>query len=195
MKRLLLDIYLNMIKKTFGNKKTGFQDDLSEQAYESCASWHFSSLESILAQRRASPTIYAIGGDMQLHQCLRYLSHATGYRVRIFECILDFLAVYKDGPGCLILDADQNGMDGLELVRQLADLKIDLPVIISIGIHNDFITSTHNGVMGFISKRCKLEKILSIVCAAIENNACERQKKFQSSRCLQYTSPSIIPKR
>jgi hypothetical protein len=117
------------IKKIFPDQESGFHDDLLKQSKANHASWHSSSLESGRAQNKGSPIIYVIDGDEHIHQSLRYLCHATGYQVKMFDSIPEFLAFYNNGHGCLILNRNLTGADALQFVLTLRNAGITLPVV------------------------------------------------------------------
>jgi hypothetical protein len=75
-------------------------------------------------------TIFLIDDDLSVREGLTGLIESVGLPVKAFGSALEFLALKPmDVEGCVVLDINMPGMNGLELQRQMNDSGISLPVI------------------------------------------------------------------
>jgi len=80
--------------------------------------------------------------------------------------------------GCILLDLQMPGMNGLELQQALNDREIHTPVIF-ITAHGDVARSVEAlkaGAMDFLEKPFTQEKLISTVTLAIEKDVANRQE-------------------
>ena len=76
-------------------------------------------------------TVFVVDDDPQSRESLRYLLESVGLRVQTFASSQEFLDSYEDdSAGCLVLDMRMPGMSGLELMERLAEIGVELPVIV-----------------------------------------------------------------
>lgn len=77
------------------------------------------------------PTIFVIDDDPDVRQSLQWLVRAVGFApVHTYACAEDFLAAYRpEWAGCIVLDVQLPGMDGLELLARLEALGPHPPVL------------------------------------------------------------------
>src|SRR6202051_2843058 len=85
----------------------------------------------------ALPTVLVIDDDTDLRASVGRLLRSIGLDVQLFASISDFLKSNPpDGPTCLVLDVRLPGQSGLDLQRELAAAKRELPIIFITG-HGD----------------------------------------------------------
>jgi DNA-binding NarL/FixJ family response regulator len=83
-------------------------------------------------------TIYLIDADPAVRDALGLLFGLRGYRAALFSSAEDFISAWRaEWTGCVVMDMQLPGMDGLSLQRKLAEMGCDLPVIV-IGGDADF---------------------------------------------------------
>jgi two-component system response regulator FixJ len=108
--------------------------------------------------------IYIVDDDDAVRDSLETLLSASGYKVRGFASPREFLAVAGTIEfGCVLVDLQMPGMDGLELKNRLNQRNIDLPVVVVTG-HADVATAVaamRAGAKDFIEKPFTDEAILA----------------------------------
>jgi two-component system response regulator FixJ len=117
-----------------------------------------------------SSEVYVIDDDEAIRLSLPFLLRSAGIASRTFESAEAFLREARDlAPGCVITDVRMPGMDGIELVRRLGDLKLPHPVIVMTG-HGDValaVEAMKAGAFDFIEKPFSDEVLLAAVRAAL----------------------------
>ncbi len=100
-------------------------------------------------------TVFVVDDDEAVRDMLRTLIEADGFKVQTWRTAEAFLADYEiPRPGCLVLDLDLPGMDGLELAEMLLARRARLPIILVSG-RGDLLTSSRaKGInaLGYLSK-------------------------------------------
>ena len=103
----------------------------------------------------ASSTVYVIDDQESVRAALGEMLSVFGFRVETFASADQFL---KDAelsrPACIVADVRMPGMDGIELVRELARRNVRLPVVLISG-HADVpmaVAAIKAGAEDFIEK-------------------------------------------
>jgi FixJ family two-component response regulator len=126
-----------------------------------------------------SPTVFIIDDDPGVLTSLARLLRVKGLLVEAYDSAEAFLARRDpQAPGCLLLDVNLPGLDGLELQRRLAETGGALPVVFLTG-HGDIPTTVRamkGGASDFLTKPVAPETLLAAVRAAIEADTFARQK-------------------
>jgi FixJ family two-component response regulator len=90
----------------------------------------------------SKPTIYVVDDDAGVLGSLRFLLETDGFEVRTFRSGTALLnALVPTGIDCLVIDYKMPDMNGIELVGQLRDHKVDAPVILITGYPDDNISA------------------------------------------------------
>ena len=114
--------------------------------------------------RTEQSNVYIVDDDDGVRDSLQVFLEAAGYTVRGFASPQDFLTVAKTIDfGCVLVDLQMPGMDGLELKHRLNELNIKLPVVVVTG-HGDIATAVEAmraGAKDFIEKPFTDEAILA----------------------------------
>lgn len=77
------------------------------------------------------PTIFVVDDDPDVLVSLRFLLETEGFQVKTFASGPALLSSSLPGPGdCLVVDYKMAGMNGLELVSRLRDLRVTAPVVL-----------------------------------------------------------------
>jgi FixJ family two-component response regulator len=80
-----------------------------------------------------APTVFIVDDDAPLLRALSRLRE-HGWQVATFASAEDFLAQREvAAPGCLVLDVNLPGLDGLTLQRRLAESAPALPIVFLTG--------------------------------------------------------------
>ena len=100
-------------------------------------------------------TVYIVDDQQAVREALAEMLRVFGYRVESFPSADAFLAQVSSAPaGCIVADVRMPGMDGIELVRELARRRVPLPVVLISG-HADVpmaVAAIKAGAEDFIEK-------------------------------------------
>jgi two-component system response regulator FixJ len=100
------------------------------------------------------PTIYVVDDQPAVRHALGEVLSVLGYRVVTLGSAEDLLARLDEGTACVVADVRMPGMDGIELMRALANRSSRLPVILISG-HADVpmaVAAMKAGAWDFIEK-------------------------------------------
>ena len=82
----------------------------------------------------AKPTVVVVDNDAALLGALKFALELEGYAVTPFSSAAEILAEkHLPASGCLVVDFDLNGMNGLDLVAALRNRSVGLPAILITG--------------------------------------------------------------
>jgi two-component system response regulator FixJ len=112
---------------------------------------------------------HVIDDDDDARESLAFLLSTADVAVETYPSARAFLAVAAQAAGVVVTDVRMPEMDGLELVRRLGALGIDLPVIVMTG-HGDVplaVEAMKAGVLDFIEKPYDDEIMLGAIRAAL----------------------------
>jgi FixJ family two-component response regulator len=127
-------------------------------------------------------TIFLVDDDPGVLKALKRVLLAEGWHVETFESAEAFLA--RADPieqGCLVLDVNLPGLDGLELQRRLRETGQTLPIVFLTG-RGDIPMSVHAikaGAADFLTKPVRAEDLLRAVRAAVDQDAAARQARAE----------------
>jgi len=114
--------------------------------------------------------VYVIDDDEAIRRSLSFLLRTSGLVARTYETAEAFFAEAPNlAAGCVITDVRMPGMDGIELVRRLAEAKLPLSAIVITG-HGDIalaVEAMKAGAVDFIEKPFKEEALLRAVERAL----------------------------
>lgn len=115
------------------------------------------------------PKAHIIDDDDDARDSLAFLLSAADIPVETYPNAPAFLAVASGASGVVVTDVRMPQMDGMELVRQLANRGVNLPVIVMTG-HGDVplaVEAMKAGVSDFIEKPYDDETMLGAIRAAM----------------------------
>jgi two-component system, LuxR family, response regulator FixJ len=99
--------------------------------------------------------VHVVDDDVAVRKSLAFLLASEGLPVRLHESASAFLEeVVGAEAGCVVTDVRMPGIDGIELIRQLKDRGITLPVIVITG-HADVpmaVEAMKEGAIDFLEK-------------------------------------------
>ena len=102
-----------------------------------------------------TPIVYVIDDQQAVRDALAEMLRLFGYSVEVFPAADAFLErILAARPGCIVADVRMPGMDGIELVRELARRQVSLPVVLVSG-HADVpmaVAAIKAGAEDFIEK-------------------------------------------
>ena len=117
--------------------------------------------------------VYVIDDDASARNGLARLLRAAGYHVHAFDSANKFLEILdKNTSGCILLDIRMPGMSGEELVLELKNRNLNLPIIV--------ITADDN-----IDTRRKAQKMnaVSLFRKPVDGNALHDNIKWILREC------------
>lgn len=122
--------------------------------------------------------IRLVDDDEDQRKALRFFLESMGYEVRDYPGAEAFLKYDEpEVPGCLILDLQMPGMDGLSLLSHLREHKYKVPVIF-LSAHGDIPTvvkAMKKGSLDFIEKPVNGFDLCSLLTKILERDRGIRQ--------------------
>ena len=116
-------------------------------------------------------TIYVVDDDESVRRALERLFRSVDLEVEVFSSGEEFLEHEpRDGLGCLVLDVQMPGPDGLELQTELVTRGTDLPIVFLTG-HGDIpmtVEAMKGGAVDFLPKPVDRDVLLGAVEAGLE---------------------------
>lgn len=118
--------------------------------------------------------VHLIDDDEAVRRALAFLLGTAGLAVKVYESAILFLEKFDSGEtGCIVTDVRMPGMDGIQLLRRLNELKIKLPVIVLTG-HADVplaVEAMKFGAVDFIEKPFSDDVLLEAIRSALARNS------------------------
>ena len=120
------------------------------------------------------PVVHVVDDDAAIRDSLAFLLDTANLVSRTYESAAALLAHAANlEPGCIVTDVRMPDMNGLEMIRRLAEIGVRHPVIVMTG-HADVplaIEAVRAGVKDFIEKPFDDEALLVSIRAAIADQA------------------------
>src|SRR6201981_2856057 len=114
----------------------------------------------------ANSTVLVIDDDPDLRASVGRLFRSVGLDAQLFASISEFLkSDPPDGPTCLVLDVRLPGQSGLDLQRELARAKRELPIVFITG-HGDIpmsVQAMKGGAIEFLTKPFRDQDLLEAI--------------------------------
>jgi FixJ family two-component response regulator len=121
--------------------------------------------------------VHIVDDDDGMRRALRRLFEAAGFTVLTYASGETLLASPElDEPGCIVLDLQMPGLDGLELQKRLAERAPTLPVVFLTG-HGNIASSVHAmkaGAADFLEKSAPGTDLLAAVNQALQEHRLHR---------------------
>ena len=130
------------------------------------------------------PIIYVIDDDDAVRQSLEFLLKTAGISVRGFESAKAFLEILPQiRSGCIITDVRMPDITGIDLLRRVKELKLDIPVVVITG-HGDIalaVEAMKIGAVDFLEKPFDDDLLLAAVRSALSWEAGAAKRKAEHS--------------
>jgi FixJ family two-component response regulator len=144
----------------------------------------------------AHPTVFVVDDDDAVRRSILRLMKSAGYRAESFASADEFIKCWKRNPltGCVVLDLQMPGIDGLQLQQELINSTQAIPIIFITG-HGDVPSSVKAmkaGAVDFFSKPFNGEDLLRAVREAIERDhqaRTERSERLSAAARLATLTP------
>ena len=127
-----------------------------------------------------TPTVFVVDDDPSFLLSISRLLRASGFAVRSFSSAAEFLSQHPaEAAGCVVVDLQMPGMNGLELQEALAKTPNPLPLVFLTGHGEvpDAVSAVRRGAEDFLSKRAPREEVLAAVKRALARDAHERTER------------------
>jgi FixJ family two-component response regulator len=121
----------------------------------------------------ATPIVFVVDDDVSIRESLEPLIRGAGWRPEIFESAQEFLSYPRVlVPNCLILDIALPGLNGLDLQKQVAGDRSDMPIIFITGYGDvpKTVQAMKAGAVEFLTKPFKEDALLSAIGQALERS-------------------------
>jgi two-component system response regulator FixJ len=131
--------------------------------------------------------VHVIDDDIAVRDSLAFLLETDGLSVRTYDSAEAFLeAVDGIQGGCVITDVRMPGMSGIDLVRRLRELGVELPVAVITG-HADVpmaVEAMKAGVIDFIEKPFDDEVLLTVIRRAMEEGSRAEEREAERAEVV-----------
>lgn len=142
------------------------------------------------------PTVHIVDDDRSFRVSIGRLIEASGYRAAIYESGDDILTRLSGSePGCILLDLQMPGLNGLELQDRLAEKAPLLPILFLSGEGSIEATvrAMKAGAEDFLEKPVSSEKLLEAINRALLRYEEQRNNNAQALT-LQALVASLTPR-
>jgi len=121
----------------------------------------------------AMPVVFIVDDDISVRESLELLVRNENWKPEPFASAQEFLDHPRTlVPSCLVLDLSLPGLNGLELQKQLAVERIDMPTIFITG-HGDVpksVQAMKAGALEFLTKPLDTDALLSAIGNALQRS-------------------------
>jgi len=129
------------------------------------------------------PTVFVVDDDASVRKGLLRLLKSAGYRPESCASAEEFLERWErdPAPGCVLLDIQMPGLDGLQLQQKLQACAVSIPIIFITG-HGDIpssVSAMKAGAVDFLPKPIHDEDLLRAVREAIQQDRKERTERAE----------------
>jgi two-component system CheB/CheR fusion protein len=130
----------------------------------------------------SAATIYVVDDDRSAREAMQILLTEAGYPVKTYASAATFLNSFQPGQkGCLLTDVRMPGMNGFELLAQLAAAGHALPAIVITG-QGDIamaVQAMRAGAVDFIEKPTDPCALLACISRALRQTASPAERSSQ----------------
>lgn len=142
------------------------------------------------------PSVHVVDDDGSFRRGVSRLLQAAGFTVHGYASAGEFLlARAHQAPGCILLDVQMPGLDGMELQAALAKDDTQLPIVFVTG-HGDIpmtVRAMKTGAQDFLTKPVKKEALLQAIQTALSWDA-ERRMAREQSRVHRAALAQLTPR-
>ena len=126
--------------------------------------------------------VFVVDDDPSVRRAIKVLLESVGLEVEVFGSANEFLPRRPaNRASCLVLDVRLPGVSGLDFQRQLAEAKINIPIIF-ISAHGDVpmtVRAMKAGAIEFLTKPFRDQDLLDAVQVALERDRARRQREAE----------------
>jgi two-component system response regulator FixJ len=129
---------------------------------------------------RSDDVVHVIDDDDAMRHSLAFLLRAAKVEVQTYGSASTFLeSLPRIKPGCIITDVRMPGMNGIDLLKRLRQLKVAMPVIVITG-HGDVplaVEAMKGGAADFLEKPFDDDVLLAAIRAALNAQASDVERQ------------------
>ena len=143
----------------------------------------------------SSITVFIIDDDPSIRKSLSLLLSSHGFETECYSCSEEFLSRLPiEGIGCILLDLQMDGINGLELQEKLSQHDKQLPIIFLSGQGNisSTVRALRAGAITFLEKPCLEDELLKAISEAMtisQKRVKENQSLDQARQKLNALTP------
>jgi two-component system response regulator FixJ len=141
-------------------------------------------------------SVFVVDDQDSVRHALGEMLRVFGFQVELFESADTFLqSIGPDRAGCVVADVRMPGMDGIELVRELARRKVTLPVVLISG-HADVpmaVAGIKAGAEDFIEKPVDDRQLVAAINRGMARTFAQQVSK-QSLDALSESFARLTPR-
>jgi FixJ family two-component response regulator len=145
---------------------------------------------------KLAPTVFVVDDDASFLRSIGRWLHSHGYIVKSYGSAADFLARRpKQATGCVVVDLQMPGMDGISFQKVLGHSDHPLPVVFLTG-HGDIQTSVaamKGGAEDFLVKTASKDALLDAIERALARDASEREVRLRQ-RAMSMRFAELTPR-
>ena len=141
------------------------------------------------------PTVFVIDDDDALRATIRELLALDGRNVETYSSCEAFLEAFRPSDkGCLVVDAQMQGMGGLALLEQLKSEKTELPAIMITG-YGDVsmaVRAMKAGAVDFIEKPVNPDELIASIESALDrtrDSVTHSARRQAAAKCIADLTP------
>jgi len=112
------------------------------------------------------PTLLIVDDDAGIRESISSLVRSVGFQAKPMASVDEFLQLGRpQSPCCLVLDVRLPGRSGLDLQRELADRRVQIPIVFITG-HGDIpmsVQAMKGGAIEFLTKPFRDQDLLDAV--------------------------------
>jgi FixJ family two-component response regulator len=143
-----------------------------------------------------APTVFIIDDNPSARRGLSRLVCAAGMSAEAYGSAQAFLErKHYDGPGCILLDVQMPGLNGLELQEELVKTDYSLPIIFVSG-HGDVPMTARamkNGAVDFLTKPVDRDDLLKAIYESLAMDR-ENRKALSSKAKFRERLATLTPR-
>jgi len=122
----------------------------------------------------ATSIVFVVDDDISVRESLESLIRCEGWQPETFASAQEFLACPRAlVPSCLVLDISLPGLNGLDLQKQVAVERTDMPIIFITGYGDvpKTVQAMKAGAVEFLTKPFSDDVLLSAIQQALERSS------------------------
>jgi FixJ family two-component response regulator len=128
------------------------------------------------------PIVHVVDDDEPMRTAMARLLAAEGLSARTYANAEELLGSLRAGePGCVVLDLQMPGLNGLELQLKLAEREDPLPVVFLTGHAQipDSVRAMQRGAVDFLTKPVESAGLLDAIKRAFERDSADRAQRLR----------------
>ena len=145
---------------------------------------------------KLAPTVFVVDDDASFLRSIGRWLRGHGYIVKCYGAAADFLARRpKQATGCVVVDLQMPGMDGISFQKALGQSDHPLPVVFLTG-QGDIetcVAAMKGGAEDFLDKTASKDALLDVIERALARDASEREARL-SERAISMRFAELTPR-